>query len=340
MQTPAWKKPQFWLGMFISAACIGAIFLFINPSKIAEALRSADIGYVISGVLLILSFMILRALRWRYMLENKIALWHIFHLQNIGYMLTQLLPFRIGDPARAVLVGNQKDLSIGQGLSTMVVERALDMMMVVLMLPVAAARLQVFPDWLRNTARVSGMLVVVFMVVVVVAANFRPKFHTLTESLLDKTPLDNKRWSGLVDDLLAGLTIFTNWRSGFMLLLLTIAIWIPIIFAYQTFMLAVHLDVNVVITIFVLCAAAFGIATPSSPGQVGVFHLAVTLSLTALGFDAAKAASFAFLYHTFNFILLITLGAIGLSRTQSTFAQVVGATRDLITQRNTRNASV
>lgn len=340
MQTPAWKQPQFWLGIIISVACLGAIFFIVDPREVATALRSADIRFIISGLGLIWTFMMLRALRWRFMLEDKISLWRIFHLQNIGYMLTQVLPFRIGDPARAVLVGNEKDLTIGQSMSTMVVERVLDMMAVVLMLPIAASQLQTFPEQLRILARIAGIAVVILMIIVIVAANFRPMFHNLAKSLLDRTPLDSDRWAGMIDDLLAGLIIFTSWRSGLILLAMSVAIWIPITFAYQFFIFAAGIDVSVIATLFVMCTAAFGIATPSSPSQAGVFHAAVTFALTALGYDSAKAASAGFLYHTFNFTLLIVLGVIGLSRTQSSFAQVVAATRNLISQRKTDNTTV
>ena len=340
MQTAAWKKPQFWLGIVISLICLGSIFVFTDARDIGKVLRSADFRYLIMGIALIGCFMLLRAVRWRFMLDNKIALWHIFHLQNIGYMLTQILPLRIGDPARAVLVGSEKNLTIGQGMSTMVVERVLDMLVIVLMLPIAAAQLAVFPDWLRDTARVSGILAVMAIAVVIIGANFRPIVHTTLTNILNQTPLDSQRWAGMIDDLLAGLNIFTSLRKGFLLILLTLAVWIPIIFSYQAFMLAAGLDADFIVTIFVVCAAAFSIATPSSPGQVGVFHAGVTLALTSLGFESANAASFAFLYHTFNFILLIMLGIIGLSRTQSSFGQVIEATRNLISQRKLNDAGV
>ena len=97
------------------------------------------------AILALLAFMILRAVRWRFMLNSgreaagRTPYRQVFHVQNIGYMLNNLLPFRLGDVARAVLIGNVPPVTISQGLSTMVAERVLDLLFMVVLFPFTLA---------------------------------------------------------------------------------------------------------------------------------------------------------------------------------------------------------
>ena len=61
-----------------------------------------------------------------------------------------------------------------------------------------------------------------------------------------------------------------------------------------------------------MIAGAFAVAAPSSPGQIGVFHMGVIAAMTALGQPGDTAASLAILYHALNFLVMVLLGSVGL----------------------------
>jgi len=137
--------------------------------------------------------------------------------------------------------------------------------------------------------------------------------------------LNSKAWCKRTDNFLAGLDSLTHLKDGVILLLLSIATWIPIIFAYYATMLAANLEPTLVMAAFVVCAAALSVALPSSPGQIGVFHAGVIAALQVWGQPEASSASFAFLYHALNSAVLIALGIMGIAGTGSTFRQVVAS---------------
>ncbi len=341
MQFSSLKKPQVWIGIVFSIACLAVIFLLVDPDEIANSLRHADYTLLAGTTLLLILYLILRAVRWRYMLQQKVSVTRVFHLQNIGFMLTQVLPLRLGDPARAVLVGSEPDLTVGEGLSSMVVERLLDMVVIVALLPFTIAQVPTLPERLRSGATISGFVAIAAVALLVVMVNFRPKVNQLSRAILDRIPfLDSDTWATQIDNLLAGLVTLTSWRSGSTLFLLSFLVWVPLIFAYQLAMRAVGLSPTLLMSAFVMCAAAFSIAAPSSPGQVGVFHAGVILAITLLGMDGTAAASFAFLYHAINLTTLILLGIIGLWRTQASFGTVVSQTHRYLKQRATSKQSI
>jgi uncharacterized protein (TIRG00374 family) len=125
------KRNQVWAGLAVSLACLAAIFIFVKPADILDALKDARYELWLLAILSVILFMVLRAIRWRFMLnagnssEPGVPFGTVFNIQNIGYFLTYILPFRLGDVARAVLIGNVPPITISRGLSTFVAERVL-----------------------------------------------------------------------------------------------------------------------------------------------------------------------------------------------------------------------
>lgn len=325
------QQLQLWLGIVVSLICLGAIFLLIDVREVWHALRTANYGYLALTTVGIVVFLILRAIRWRFMLNNAVSFSQVFHIQNIGYMLTNLLPFRLGDVARGVLIGNVPPITVAQGISTMVMERILDMLFIVTLLPFAFASIPNLPEGaqrLQNAARIVGYLALVVIVLMIMAANMRPLAHRIATFIFDKIPfLKTATWVKIIDDLLAGLSNLTRLRDGFILIALSIITWLPIIFAYYTGMLAVGLEPSWAVAAVTVCGAALGIAAPSSPGQVGVYEAAVIFSMVLVGQPEDKATAFAFLYHAINFMTMNILGLIGLRGIGSTWQNVVQMAR-------------
>ncbi|HRQ37066.1 MAG TPA: lysylphosphatidylglycerol synthase transmembrane domain-containing protein [Chloroflexota bacterium] len=357
MESSQKDRRQLWIGTAVSLLCLIAIFLFINPRDIIDAFRHANYAYLGLTGLGVLLFMLIRAIRWRFMMGNQVKYGQVFHVQNIGYMLNMYLPFRLGDVARAVLMGSVPPLTISQSISTMVVERVLDMMFVVALLPFTLAYAPTLPPEFRRAALLTGVLAVIAIVLLIVAANQRPFFRRLATTVFNFIPriarvfngvvsqrpfnrrliififtsisqIDTETWVRRVDDILNGLDSLTRFKDGVILLFLSVLVWLPIIFAYWIGMQAVGLDVTVPMAAFVVCAAALSIAAPSSPGGVGVFQAGVTAALALLGQPAAASASFAFAYHAVNYIVLTILGLIGIAATGSTIGAVVRTTQN------------
>ena len=317
MQASVQKKRQFWLGMVISLLCLGGMFWVIKPAEIAQAIQQARPIYLLGTAVYLLIYLFLRAVRWRYLLGNHISQAKLFHIQNIGQMLTQLLPFRLGDVARAFLVGQQPGLSVPQGVTTMVVERLLDMLLMVLLLPLALLQIETLPAWLRQAGLFSGAATVGLIAGLIVLANKRPFAHKLLSWLGTKwTRLASNKLHQQLDSLLDGLRAFTQWRSALILLGLSVLTWLPVVLAYNAALQAVHLPASFLNATFIMIVGAFSVAAPSSPGQIGVFHMGVIAAMTVLGLPAEAAASLAVLYHGINFLLMVLSGIVGLNNIQ------------------------
>ena len=329
------NRRQVWLGIIISLISLVAIFFFVRPQEILAALQDTRFSFLIFTGLGIIAFLVVRAIRWRYMLKNDAPWATVFHIQNIGYLLSSILPLRIGDVARAVLIGSVPPITISRGISTMVVERVLDMLFIIALLPFALSGVETIPDWIRAGAQAMGTVAIVGILVLIIAANEQERAVRLFERVLKFIPfLDTAAWTARADSFLSGLDSLTNLKDAFWLIVLTILTWLPIILAYYATLLAVNLDPNLVMAAFVVCAAALSVALPSSPGQIGVFHAGVIAALQVWGQPEAQAASFAFLYHAMNMAIMIGFGIVGIFATGSTFRQVVDSTHAFTNKEN------
>lgn len=327
---------QVWVGLLVGVACLAAVFVFYaRPGEIIDSLRHVHPGYLAIGAVGIVAFLLLRAVRWRFMLDNAPPYGQVFHIQNIGYMLTQLLPFRLGDVARAILIGNVPPVTIAQGISTMVVERLLDMLFIVVLLPFTLSGITTLPDWMRSFALFSGFAAIGGIIVLVIAANQRERATRLADGMLARLApfLNRAAWVRRFDELLIGLKSLTSLRDGLILTALSILIWVPILVAYFFTLRAVGLQPTWVMAGFVVCAAAFSVAVPSTPGQAGPYHFAVITALQLYGQPAAQSAAFAFLYHILNIVMMLIFGVIGILSTGITFRSVWASAQNFATRR-------
>ena len=82
---------------------------------------------------------------------------------------------------------------------------------------------------------------------------------------------------------------------------------------------------------YTVSIAAFGVALPSSPGQIGVFEAAVSLALISIVGQSisSTAASFGIIYHAVQYLVLMIVGIIGLIAQGESFGSLVRQSSDI-----------
>lgn len=317
-----------WVGITLSLLCLGAILFFINPAKIFRALQMVhwlDVVRMVAGLLL---FLLIRAVRWQFMLTEGTPLRSVFHVQNVGYLFNMTLPFRLGDVARAVLIANVPPATVAGGLSTMVVERLLDMLFVVTLLPFTLTAVTALPEWMQAGARFFGYASIAGIGMMVLAANQQRFALKITQTIFDRIPnIDSTVWNGRVANFFSGLSSLTTFKGAAILLLLSVLVWLPVLYTYDVGMRTFGIEPTPLQVGFLFCAAALSVAAPSAPGQIGLFHASVIGAMVAMGFADETAAALAFAYHAINLITMVVMGFIGLTRLGTTYENVVNSAR-------------
>lgn len=318
------RNPRFWIGLVLSLVCLYFAFRGIDVSQLGAALAQASYPLLIPALIVIGSAQVVRAYRWGTLFypDPSPPLGRLFSALSIGYLISTILPARLGDVVRAMLIGGRQGKRVAQSLSTVIVERALDVFciiaLLVLLLPFVS-----LPPILSQSAITIVAIFLILSASLWLAVWQRQRTLGLVHWLLNRMPrLDPERWTQRVSGLLDGLAILHAPRELAKVTLWSFVIWGGGGVLYNFLVMkAFGLDALVNPAGSLLAAAAFvqvvvalGATVPSSPGYVGVYHAGVLLALAAFGIPQTEALAYALVSHAANFGLLIVIGAFYLWR--------------------------
>lgn len=300
------------LGLAISAAFLFLAFRGVQFDEVGTALRSATYWWLIPGAALIVASLAVRAVRWEMLFYPTTGLRYrnVFGSMNAGYLVNTVLPARLGEVVRAVMLSQLERVRTAHALSTVVVERVLDLLTTIVILALLIPFVEL-PDGSTLPLLIATALAVAALLVIVVAGAKPDLARALARLVTDRLP---ERWAtrllGILDSFLEGFAVLSNPRLAGQLVLLSVGIWLIIALGMYCVLLAFHLNLPPTAPMFVLALVSLSFIVPSSPGHVGVFQL-VAVEALKIGFDvdANVALSFAFVAHVVSFAPPTLLGA-------------------------------
>lgn len=324
------KHLRLLLGLGISAAFLWLAFRGVRFGAVGAALRQANYGWLVPAVALIVASLLLRAVRWRLLFFPTTGLRYgnVFGAMNAGYLVNTVLPARLGEVVRAVLIGHLERVRTARALSTVVVERVLDMLTTIIILALLIPFVPL-PTGSALPLAAGATLAVGALVVMIVAGAMPGRTHRLADIALRRLP---ERWSvrlrAYLDSFLEGFAVLSNRSVALRLVCLSAVVWLTVALALYSVMAAFHLNLPPTAPMFVLALVSLAFVVPSSPGYVGVFHLAVVKALgVGFGVDPTLALSYAFVAHLVSFAPPTLLGAWFVWRSGSSLGRLVSVGR-------------
>ena len=270
------------LAVFLRGAHLDVVWLEV---------RHADTWLIVVSAVCTVMVTALRAQRWQYLLApiGATRFRAAFRSTMIGFAVSCVLPARPGEVIRPYLLAREEGLSATATFATIVVERLLDSVTVVLML----ASFVVFFDpgmaaadrTTYRLVRLGGVMVgtgTVFLLAVMFFAARDPQAlgrwaykieHLLPGRLAHKL-------AGLLHSFAEGLAVVRAPRRLFMALLLSVPMWLAIALGVWTVVLGFHVVMPFTGTFLLLALLAVGVSVPT-PGGVGGFEAAVQIGLTS-----------------------------------------------------------
>jgi hypothetical protein len=320
------KTNRFWIGMAISL--IGLILALKNVhfAEVGRALGQADYLFLIPALAAVLVGLGIRAVRWRLLFypQRDLPLARLFSVMNIGYLLNNVLPVRLGDLSRAYLIGETGSVSVARALSTVVVERVLDVMVVVGFLTLLVPCITL-PPWAARSGLVAGALFVALALLLIAISYQKERGLRLMGRLLDRVPrLDGQKWLASVGSLMDGFAVLRAQGALPGLILWSLLAWTCSAFINYFVMLAFNPHLPFTAAVFVLCVTAMGMTVPSSPGYVGVFDYLTVLALSLFNVGKELALSYALVLHALLYVSMSVMGLIGLWR-EDTSVRSIGS---------------
>lgn len=323
-------KFRYWFGFLISLIFLYLFFRKIEFRSLWESLRMANYIYIIPAMIINLFTFVLRAKRWRYLLEpiKRIDTSSLFSATIIGFAANNLLPARIGELVRAYVIGKREAISKSSALATIVIERVFDGMMVILLLILVLF----FPPFSDRvvTERLKGIgifITITFggaIVLLILLKRYTELFKRLIKLILSPfSERFSKRVLDIVSSFVHGLGVLSMGESLFFIIIYSVVMWGLIIMIIYSLYPAFGLDYLPFFSIFFLeVIIVFGVMLPSAPAYIGTFHFACATALGVMGVEPDKAKSFAIILWSVNAIPVTLIGLYYMSKENISFKEI------------------
>ncbi|MGE0815195.1 MAG: lysylphosphatidylglycerol synthase transmembrane domain-containing protein [Vicinamibacterales bacterium] len=313
-----------WLrNVLVTALMLALIGVFLRNANLAEVwrvVRDARWPLVGAGVLCLFTSYALRAVRWQLMLAplGRTHFGPALRATVIGFAASFILPARAGEVIRPWLLARREGLDAAAVFATVVIERMLDLVAVLLLLGtfllVFDPGLSAIDPALFAAVRAGGMAAAVAAVVgvgVLAACAARPEL--LTRAVRAATAWLPRRMADAVSTLAAafvgGLAVVRDpWRIAWAVAW-SIPLWVVIAAQIWVVSLAVGVALPWSGSLLIMAMLVVGVAVPT-PGAVGGFHEAYRLGATTFfGVENDHAVGAAIVLHAVGFVPTLIAGA-------------------------------
>jgi uncharacterized protein (TIRG00374 family) len=300
------------LGVLISAAALYLALRGVHWSAVRTALGQANPFLIALAVACFVATVFGRALRWRWLLGPvpRLKLRNLFGCLNVAYLINNLLPFQMGDLGRSYLLAELVGISATKAASTVLVERVLDVLTLLVIL-VCLAPFVSIPGWARAPAITLALLFSGLATVLVLASRRRPFALRVAEGFLRLAPPATRpKLRQMFESALEGVAALGRPRTAAQLLAFSAATWLAVGFVLYLGMRALGVGTGYDAALFVMVATTFGIFVPASPGAFGVYHaIAIGVLTSVFGVDKSIAVSYALVIHLVIYLPPVLIGS-------------------------------
>lgn len=268
----------------------------LDWNEVSHSLGRADPTLVTISVLIICLGYLLRAIRWKVLLEpiTTSSLKELFATTTVGFAAIFLIG-RAGEIVRPMwLPMRDRRVRPSAALVTLGLERIFDLAALVCFFAVnllwftaPAGREEEFRfvevvGWVMLGAVIAGFIALI--IYQRISDRFIGWFENFT----------NRRWIpkrlqkimlSILEQLSAALAILRDWRETFWLVFWTLALWLSIAIPTWLVLLAFDLPITFSDSLFIMGFAAVSSVVPTPGGAAGAFHTATAASLIFLKND-------------------------------------------------------
>jgi uncharacterized protein (TIRG00374 family) len=309
---------QIAAGLAVSGLALWLTLRGKDLGAMWAAMRAADYRYLAPYCALLLVIHLLKTFRWGLLLRPiaQVPFSRLNAVAAVGFMALTLLPFRLGEFVRPILIAERPRLRTSAALSSVVVERAADGLFMSVLLVVALLAVR---DGAPGVAllRVGGVLVsVAFLAVLVfLAFAYRSRARAVRVAARLLSPFSRRaaeRAAGMLDAFIHGLRVLPGPRSVATFFILTAAYWILSAVAMRVLALGFGFHLDALEAFAVLGVLVVGVMIPSGPGMVGTFQGAVVVGLSLVAPAEAVATRGIAYANVLWAVQLVQVTAIGL----------------------------
>jgi uncharacterized protein (TIRG00374 family) len=321
---------QVFGGVVIASA---GLYIFLKDLKLIEIWNQikATEWWVITLVAMLSPLSLwLRTLRWKIMLPSRGGTEKkgLFSIVVIAFMVNNILPARLGEAARALLLWRRNKFTAAESIGSLIFERVLDSL--------AFLSFLFFPIFLVKGLEhlfLYGMVCLSIFLGVIVSLILYTLFPLFTKKQMQKMAmLVPEKMRIKVKKLGRELISNLDWIFSIKKVLSVVVLSYMTMFCYigMIWLLGIKIEsFGFLGSMFGVAFAALGAAIPLSPGYVGTLHAMLLEGLTLVGVTIEKAGAIAVLYHAIGYVTVTVLGIYFFFSINVSFSEIGKAKEEL-----------
>jgi glycosyltransferase 2 family protein len=327
------------LGGLLSAVTLFLAFRNVPLAELTAYLKTVNYFWIVPTVGLVMATFVLRVFRWRLILKGaaEIGFREAYHPLMIGFMINCLLPGRLGEIARPVLLKQRSRVPVTTGLATVVAERIFDIAFLILLFTAVyptitrhSAEGIVFAGMSLNQATLQSIVWGMARIGLVLLAGMglfalqpvRDYARRVIQGLPHRRLFSHPRRRPLaekasrvmlvlIDNFAAGLNLVKNPGRLLICLGLSGMIWgLTVVSYYSMARGCPGIDLGWIELTTVMVVVCIFIALPSAPGFWGLWEAGGVFALSLFGVAAKDAAGFTLVNHAVQMFPVIVAGLI------------------------------
>lgn len=297
-----WKKVSAVVIPTLLAVGIIAYMLYRVWDDLLLTLEHAVVPYLFAAIGICVVAWILRGYRYRYILQG-LDIYKTLGFSTACIFISQtanlIVPARLGDFVRMLILKHEDDATYSQGFSSLIVERVFDILMVAVLgaiaLPFVILAVLDVPDWFITAIIIPFAAGAAFFVVLLWSGRMKSESRIMVAV---QRMFDEVKRASLHPRALAVL-------SGSSLL-----IWLVDVLVCYAVVLMFQETVPFAVVVLAIVIGNLVKAVPITPGGVGTYELSLALTLGLAGTSAATATLIAVVDHLIkNLVTLV--GGVG-----------------------------
>ncbi|MBF0120550.1 MAG: flippase-like domain-containing protein [Desulfobacterales bacterium] len=311
------------VGIILSGGGFFLAFKNVPFSDLKAYLNSVNYFWIIPSSILVVLTYILRVIRWRIILSGykSIDFWSAFHPLMIGFMLNYVLPARIGEIARPIILQKEEQVPFSTGIATVTIERLFDSILLITLLPIILSNVYIDPkldiafgnlhlnkQTLQTiSSAVAKICAVIISIIALICIN---KTRKIIIDLTAKLPTKiSVPVISVIENFASGLSLFNDLKNLYLSMALSIGIWLIGFLSYYVMIFGcpgVKVSfIEISATVIIIC---YFIALPSAPGYWGLWEAGGVFGLALFGVSQKDAAGFTLINHFIQIVPIIIIG--------------------------------
>jgi uncharacterized protein (TIRG00374 family) len=291
------------ISLLVSLVLLYFVLRDVPLEAISAAIRQAHPFWMLVCLASSFAGLFTRGIRWRGLLMNRLSIRESFLIISMTFLVNQL-PFRLGEVARSILA-RRRQIPLVTAATSIVVERLLDTVLVLVLLSWAISQLPAIDSSVRFWAIAFGLAALLAFILMLLFAHFPHIAHRIVRAL----PLAERfALPRLLDNLLEGLQVLKDWGRLGHAVLWTIISWGLSLMTLYSCSRALGIADSGLLLALAVGLASLSIAIPTTLAGIGLIEGAVQVSGSILGLETIPITALGFLFHGLTVLSYLLMG--------------------------------